>query len=253
MRPNVKEILKDKPYSYKEDDFSTAGVFDEGIVFMTRMNKGLIIETLILYGMNKGFSPKIVSLIKSAVSLRRQLWNKRIASGSGLAKKLTREFESIERGISEIKEALGPISGVRDILLTHIDAIKRQAEELSSPTCVYAYPDLTAVAKDSLKIIEDIRKVVLDVLDQSSVTASKMALTISYDLLLWSDGTMLDAIENGSILNKDAVTEPLTRAKKVAQDWAGLHTGVTDSNPAAPDQFIDEYSDTMNQLAQLLI
>lgn len=254
MRPNVKVILKTKTplfnFKYDEDKYSTSGVFDYGAVLMKEMNEEEIIDKLVEIGLNFGFSPKVISLIKSAVDVRRHLWDKRIPQESGLGKKLRRELDSVKRGLSEIKTE---IQGVREALLTYVNAGLGFAESLADKDGMYAYPDLVDVATKAVKLFRDIKKQVDLAVSITSAEAYKTALMIIDAIDDWAEGSILDAVEDGAIVNKELINTPLEDALKLAKKWASEMPEVQATvTPASDKMDLPVYSDTTDQLAQLL-
>lgn len=253
MRPNVKAILKTKTslfnFKYDEDKYNTSGVFDYGAVLMREMDEEEILDKLVEIGLNFGFTPKVISLIKSAVEVRRRLWDKRIPQESGIGKKLRRELDSVKRGLSEIK---ADIQGVREALVTYIDAGLQFAESLSDKNGIYAYPDLVEVATKAVKLFKDIKKQVGLALSITSREAYKTALMIIGAIEEWGQGSILDAIEDGSIINKELVNAPLEDALKFAKKWASEVPDVQATvTPVSGQEELPVYSDTTDQLAQL--
>ena len=252
MRPSVKNILKTKTplfnFKYDEDKYNTSGVFDYGAILMKEMNDEEIIDKLVEIGLNFGFSPKVISLIKSAVEVRRRLWDKRIPQESGLGKKLRRELDSVKKGLSEIKME---IQGVRDALLTYIDAGLGYAKSLSDKDGMYAYPDLVDVATKAVKLFESIKKQVDLVVSITSKEAYNTAMQIIEAIDDWAMGSILDAIEDGEIINKELVNAPLEDAVKLAKKWASDVPVITADVPKTDRTELPVYSDTTDQLAQL--
>ena len=252
MRPSVKNILKTKTplfnFKYDEDKYNTSGVFDYGAILMKEMNDEEIIDKLVEIGLNFGFSPKVISLIKSAVEVRRRLWDKRIPQESGLGKKLRRELDSVKKGLSEIKME---IQGVRDALLTYIDAGLGYAKSLSDKDGMYAYPDLVDVATKAVKLFESIKMQVALVVSITSKEAYNTAIKIIEAIDDWAMGSILDAIEDGEIINKELVNAPLEDAVKLAKKWASDVPVITADVPKTDRTELPVYSDTTDQLAQL--
>ncbi len=254
MRPNVKVLLKTKTplfnFKYDEDKYNTSGVFDYGAVLMKEMNDEEIIDKLVEIGLNFGFSPKVISLIKSAVEVRRRLWDKRIPQESGVGKKLRRELDSVKRGLSEVKTE---IQGVREALITYINAGLGFAKSLSDKDGMYAYPDLVEVATKAVKLFESLKKQVDLAVSITSAEAYKTALLIIDAIDEWATGSMLDAVEDGSIINKELVNAPLEDAVKLAKKWASEMPEVQATvTPVSGQTDLPVYSDTTDQLAQLL-
>lgn len=249
MERNLKEILKQKPFKYDEDKQAIKGAF-----FHVELLKDTeqLIKRLVICGMNsdKGIS-SVKSSLKTILTAREQLYGDKLVEGTTKANKYLDNYRKSRASIEEqLKKNEELVNRFDEHLQAHLNAIEEQAKTISNPKYILSCEGLSTVGEESIKCIENIKKLTDSALDVTSTESGKIVERIVSLVNEWKE-MVTEAIENGKIADKKAVVAPLKEAVKLAAQWAEAKEGVSSANPVSTYR-VEIYNTDRDLLCMLL-